>query len=292
MHFISFVKIYMKHSKKFFSFTLIEMLIVVLTIGILAATLIPRLQGALSRTRNVDRKNDLTQLYQVLKLYASENAGTFPQYATWLEWEYIGVLPNDIKGSNPCARALIWWSSLGYDRYPYRWPWWTLNSPNNYYPQDKEYFYWQTGTWWYYWAHLENFKVRNAIIGAYMEYESNARPLSNILFSSKLQDLRYWLLQSRKEFWGWSSCFSQAMYATLWIGISENPILSAWASMISKKPELINFNETIESAYNSELSRSYWTSNWSSRIIISASEFRAEQYPYTEWDYIMVVTPD
>ncbi|MBQ9554473.1 type II secretion system protein [bacterium] len=50
----------MKNYKK--AFTLVEMLIVVVIIGILSSALLPRLQGAQSAARDAARKSDLSQL--------------------------------------------------------------------------------------------------------------------------------------------------------------------------------------------------------------------------------------
>ena len=45
------------------TFTLIEMLIVIVIIGILAAALVPRLQSVQARARDTQRKSDLRQIY-------------------------------------------------------------------------------------------------------------------------------------------------------------------------------------------------------------------------------------
>lgn len=65
----------MKNFKK--GFTLVEMLIVVVIIGILSAALLPRLQGAQSAARDSARKSDLSQLGSAILSYYN-NRGEYP----------------------------------------------------------------------------------------------------------------------------------------------------------------------------------------------------------------------
>ena len=62
-------------------FTLIELMIVIVILGILMATILPRLTGAQSRTRDTARKADLGNIAQALEVYNGEN-GSYPSAKT------------------------------------------------------------------------------------------------------------------------------------------------------------------------------------------------------------------
>ena len=64
--------------RKISSFTLIEMLIVIVIIGILAAALVPRLQAVQWRARDSERKVDVWQLHNAISIFKLDN-GRYPQ---------------------------------------------------------------------------------------------------------------------------------------------------------------------------------------------------------------------
>ena len=60
-----------KNTRK--AFTLIEMLIVIVIIGILAAALVPRLQAVQGRARDTKRLTDFKQIQDALEIYYIDN---------------------------------------------------------------------------------------------------------------------------------------------------------------------------------------------------------------------------
>jgi len=65
------------------AFTLIELLIVIVIIGILAVALIPRLTGAQGMARDRARLADLRQMQTALQMYHNEK-GSYPNtFSSW-----------------------------------------------------------------------------------------------------------------------------------------------------------------------------------------------------------------
>ncbi len=98
------------------TFTLVEMLVVIALIGILAALLMPALQGALDSARASDCRNRLRQFMIAMNSYAGNSNGIIamatplpPSGTYWAGWDYplFGDMPGggrylDDKAINYC----------------------------------------------------------------------------------------------------------------------------------------------------------------------------------------------
>lgn len=111
--------------KKIKAFTLVEMLIVVIIIGILAAALLPKLKGAQQRARDTARKANLSQISTALEMYFNDK-GRYPNGECLNEVEkeivptYIWNLPRDpqkgrvVYGTKDwgCEPGEYWYATL------------------------------------------------------------------------------------------------------------------------------------------------------------------------------------
>ena len=125
--------------KKPNGFTLIEVMIVVVILGILAAVVIPRILDRPDQARLTAAKSDIAVVMQQLKLYRLDNTfypttdqglqaltvkpTTNPVPANWKQGGYLERLPNDPWGRpyqylNPGLRGEIDVFSLGADGQP------------------------------------------------------------------------------------------------------------------------------------------------------------------------------
>jgi len=102
------------------AFTLVEMLIVVIIIGILMSALLPRLKGAQERARDTARKANLSQISTALEMYFNDN-GTYPNgkcasdLKASLVPNYLSSIPTDPQKN----RITYWTKSTGCTKWSY-----------------------------------------------------------------------------------------------------------------------------------------------------------------------------
>jgi prepilin-type N-terminal cleavage/methylation domain-containing protein len=81
-------------------FTIIELLVVIVIIGILVALALPQLFAAQARGRDTDRKNDLKNIQQQLETYFNDN-GEYPATLGALVPEYMDAVPTPPRTTDP-----------------------------------------------------------------------------------------------------------------------------------------------------------------------------------------------
>ena len=105
------------------SFTLIEMLIVIVIIGILAAALVPRLLALQVRARNTQRTVAVKQISDMVKVHYLDH-GNFPlNLPILLNSGYATSLPLDplVPNNDPCGLVSHGWVLNGSSTGWYAW---------------------------------------------------------------------------------------------------------------------------------------------------------------------------
>lgn len=96
--------LFQKHFRSRTGFTLVELIVVIMIIGILAATMLPKIMGVPARARDSQRISDLGTISTALEIYFVDNdaypAGvTTVLFKTPLETGYLDTLPQDPKST-------------------------------------------------------------------------------------------------------------------------------------------------------------------------------------------------
>ncbi len=82
------------------AFTLIELLIAIIIVGILAAVLLPSMQGARENAKRVGCVNNLRQIYFAVEMYGQDNNGKWVAAYKWMPLTPSEVIWNGFSSSN------------------------------------------------------------------------------------------------------------------------------------------------------------------------------------------------
>lgn len=273
-------------------FTLVEMLIVVVVIGVLITALVPKLQNSLARTRNSKRTMDMRALYNSMKIYITDR-WDFPSTANKLIWTYLTSLPADPSWRSACKKPYAWGD---YGSIMARDMWGLYVDASNKYDLDKWYYYTQLATWYFVpWRNSPN-APKIALIWSYMEKISKV-PVSNVPFSSEKFVQMQW-------YGRWSACPDYAIWTLsawlwVWFGSATSSYYQLPAPEAINTPEITSALDIITQDYydslmgenNDSVTNTYTVggngSAWGGGSTASYTTYR---YDVSEWDYLMLVT--
>jgi prepilin-type N-terminal cleavage/methylation domain-containing protein len=104
-------------------FTIVELLIVIVVIGILAAIIITTFTGVQKKARDADRKSDINAIYSQVEVYFAQNS-KYPTLAnlndtTWRDANVKGLSADTIHAPNASNALISDTTSTATDVYIY-----------------------------------------------------------------------------------------------------------------------------------------------------------------------------
>ena len=188
------------------AFTLVEMLIVIVIIGILIASLMPRMQSAQWRARDVARKNDLAQI-QTAIITSQQDRGAFPWMDTGAD---NGISVNKIEDLLKTAgMTQVPWDPNGSNVVKWLWD--------------------AVWTWEYIYMVTKRNGVNNAWFALMAKTE--VEWWSNWVVCSGATDLSGWKIKTGEDLKNITTCTSLTQAST-WCGIN------AWNCKYSQVADL------------------------------------------------------
>jgi len=180
------------------AFTLIELLVVIAIIAILAALLLPVLNGAKNESAKATDLSNFHQLMAAIHLYTSDNHDSL----TWPNWDYGRPMPNGTtpagwlyqinpSASGPAAfdgRAGLLWSTLHGGKVLFC----PMDNPAESYPPDKN------GNETSRAEQLSSYIMNGAVIGYRSGYHSNSPPVK--ISQMNPEDCLFWEGDDRAAF--------------------------------------------------------------------------------------------
>ena len=84
-------------------FTLVEIILVIVIIGIMAAIILPKFAGKTDSAKIAKTKANLASIRSALRLYQSDNSGTYPAALSDLVPDYIRRIPDEGVSDPPSS---------------------------------------------------------------------------------------------------------------------------------------------------------------------------------------------